>query len=87
LCSMSFQEVAHLISYISPTTYSLIWKQRTWIFGPRRQGQFFACTWIITCVITDRTLRQKSRRTTFPESRTCPIHEMEGSATFGPLGC
>jgi hypothetical protein len=34
-----------------------------------------------------RKLRQKLRRTTSPEYRTSPIHQMQARATFGSLEC
>jgi hypothetical protein len=87
LCPMFFQEVTYSTSYISLITYSPIWKQWTWIFGIRRQSQFFGYKSIIPCIIADRRLRQKLRRTIFPEFRTSPIHQISARATFGSLEC
>jgi hypothetical protein len=45
-------------------------------FRRQKTGLIFGCTSIIRYAVTDRRLHQKSRRTTFPECRTHPIHQI-----------
>jgi tubulin beta len=54
------------------------WRQKT--------ASTFGRTWIIPCVITDRRLRQELRRSTFPEYRTRPIHQILDLIRGGPFG-
>jgi hypothetical protein len=52
------------------------WKTANLIFRRQKTGSAFGCTSIIPCPITDRKSRQRLRRTTFPECRTRPIHQI-----------